>query len=175
MSAAEIRNSLRSLANNTSIGCDWRAAEHYQAARKWSSVHRWLALPAAVIAGATGAAIIAESKDQALILIAGLAGLLVAALTAANGVLSPDERAAQHKKAYDGFSALRTRFLVFRDCTLLLERSDEELTQALTELLNRRDELAGAVPEPPRWAQRKVARERKRRSAARLKNDSGGD
>jgi hypothetical protein len=162
MSGDEVRSSLRKLANNTSIGCDWRAAEHYQAARRWSSVHRWLALPAAVIAGAAGTAIIADSKNETLVLIAGLAGLLVAALTAANGVLRPNERATQHKNAYDGFSALRTRFLLFRDGELRLERSDEELAEALTELLNRRDELAAAVPEPPRWAQDKVARERER-------------
>ena len=160
MAGQDLRARLGTLADSTSIGCDWRAAEHYQAARRWSSVHRWLALPAAVIAGAAGTAIIADSSNESLVLIAGLAALLVASLTAAAGVLTPDERANQHKKAFDGFSALRTRFLVFRDCTLWLEMTDEELTQALTELLNKRDELAAAVPEPPRWAQRKVRRER---------------
>lgn len=163
MPGDDLRAQLRKLANSTSIGCDWRAAEHYQAARRWSSVHRWLALPAAVIAGAAGTAIIAESSNESLVLIAGLAALLVASLTAAAGVLTPDERANQHKKAFDGFSALRTRFLVFRDCTLWLQRTDEELTHELTELLNKRDELAAAVPEPPRWAQRKVKRERTKR------------
>jgi hypothetical protein len=125
-------------------------------------VHRWLALPAAVIAGAAGTAIIADSNNESLVLIAGLATLFVASLTAASGVLTPDEQANQHKRAFDGFSALRTRFLVFRDCTLWLQRSDDELTKALTELLTKRDELAAAVPEPPRWAQRKVKRDRRK-------------
>jgi hypothetical protein len=169
-----LREALRKLADNTSIGCGWRAAEHYQAARRWSSVHRWLSLPAAVIAGAAGTAIIANTSDQTLVLIAGLAGLLVAGLTAASGVLTPDERANQHKKAYDGFSALLTRFRVFRDATLRSQRSDEELTQTLTKLLDQRDELAAVAPEPPLWAQRKVVRAR-RKSHTRSTADDAPD
>ncbi len=164
MTETELHQQLRKLANNTSIGCDWRAEEHFQAARRWSSVHRWLALPAAVIAGIAGTAIIAESKDETLVLVAGILALVVAALTAASGVLIPDERASQHKKGFDGFSSLRTRFLVFRDVTLKLRRSDEDLQKELSALLDRRDELAAAVPETPMWARRKVARLREKRN-----------
>jgi len=162
MAEQEVREHLHKLANNTSIGCDWRAAEHYQAARRWSSVHRWLALPAAVLAGVAGTAIIADSTNEALVLVSGVIALMVAGLTAASGVLTPDARASEHKKGFDGFSSLRTRFLMYRDCTLLLEGSEQELADQLTGLLDRRDELAAVVPETPLWAQRKVRRQRKR-------------
>jgi hypothetical protein len=167
MADEELRQDLYKLANSTSIGCDWRAAEHFQAARRWSSVHRWLALPAAVLAGIAGTAIIAESADETIVVIAGVVALIVAALTAASGVLAPDERANQHKKGFDGFSSLRTRFLVFRDCTIELPRSGEALTQELSALLDKRDELAAAVPETPRWAQNRVRRERTQGAARR--------
>lgn len=163
MSEKELYDSLHKLANSTSIGCDWRAEEHYQAARRWSSVHRWLTLPAAVIGGVAGTAIIADSTAETLVLVAGLVAILVAALTAANGVLTPEERASQHKKGYDGFSSKRTQFLVFRDCTLRLGKAPEILEAELKELLSKRDDLASAVPEPPMWARKKARRVREKR------------
>jgi hypothetical protein len=118
-----------------------------------------------VLAGIVGTAIIANSEDQTTVLVAGILTLVVAAMTAASGVLTPDEQANRHKKGFDGFSSLRTRFLVFRDCTLELQRSGEQLTDELRELLDKRDALASAVPETPRWARNRVEKQRKRRVA----------
>jgi len=160
MSEAELRAHLHRIADKTSTYCNRRADEHHLQARTWSSVNRWLTFPAAVLAGAAGTAIFADSTDETVVLIAGGIALLVAALTAASHVLAPDELANQHKKGFDGFAALGTRFEMFRDCTLELQRSNEQLTTELTDLLDKRDELAATVPETSMRARKKVGTKR---------------
>jgi hypothetical protein len=157
MPEATLHKHLYGIADETATECHRRADEHHVQARTWSSVNRWLSLPAAVLAGIAGTAIIANSTDQTLVLIAGSISLLVAALTAASHVLAPDQLANQHKKGFDGFSSLATRFELFRDCALELQRSNEQLTTELTDLLDRRDKLAATVPETSMRA-RKIVR-----------------
>jgi hypothetical protein len=153
---SELHGHLYTIANKTSDYCNRRADEHHLQARTWSSVNRWLTLPAAVLAGAAGTALLTDSTNQTAVLIAGGVALIVAALTAASHALGPDALASQHKKGYDGFSSLGTRFEMFRDCTLEMNRSNEELTTELNDLLTTRDKLAATVPETSMRARKKV-------------------
>lgn len=161
MSEQELRNHIYKIADEAKTYCDTRADEHYQQARTWSSINRKLTLPAAVLAGAAGTAIIADSSTEIVVLIAGAVALVVAALTAASHVLGANDLANQHKKGFDGFSALATRFQVFRECTLQLQRSNEELMTELSELLDKRNALAAALPETSMRARNKVYKHRK--------------
>lgn len=151
---------LKEIAGGEALYCSVRADEHHVQARTWSGVNRWLNLPAAVLAGAAGTAIIADSTNETVVLLGGVAALVVAALTAASHVLAADQTSTQHKQAYDGFYALATRFEMFRDVTLELSRTDEQLTKELSGLIDKRDQLAAEVPETSRRARTAVKRKR---------------
>jgi hypothetical protein len=148
-------------AESQRIGSDTRADEHQLAAGFWGIVHRGLTSIAAVSAAIAGTSLLTAAKGGWRIA-AGILALIASALSALDTTLRAGQLAEDHKRGFDGFTRMRTKWLQFESVTLGLRHTDQELAEEFQRLVSERDQLSERVPAPPRWAAKRVERIRKR-------------
>jgi hypothetical protein len=158
------KSRLRERAQSQQIGASTRAKEHAVAVTRWTAVHRWLVVTAAVTAAVASGAILASSGSGGRT-VAGILSVIAAVAAGADVALGSQDTIDKHKQGLDGFTRLRTQWLWFGD------RLDAPSNPAgegdFEALLARRDELSEHVPVPPGWAKRAVARQQRERRPSR--------
>jgi hypothetical protein len=120
---------------------------HFGAAKRWSRLHFWLGLPAAVGAAIAGAAAL---NDKAAL--SAVVAMAVTAMTATLTFLNPSDKANTHHSAGTRFNALRNSARRFREVTMLLGHTPDELAEMLAVIAKDRDSLNDSSPQIPRWA-----------------------
>jgi hypothetical protein len=118
-----------------------------------------MAAVAAAIAGTT----LLTAAGGAWRIVAGAIALLAAVFSTLDTTLKAGQLTEEHKRAFDGFTRMRTKWLQFQDITLALGQTDKELAEEFQRLIVERDQLSEQVPPPPEWARTIVAA---RKSAA---------
>ena len=146
-SAAELLRALQKEAGRIEEDCLYSSRGHFAAGARWSRVHFWLGLPAAVGAALAGASAFSEETALAVI----LSGL-VTALTATLTFLNPSDKSSVHHTAGTRFSALRGHARRFREIETLDPRSLDSLRAEVADLAKSRDDLNAGSPQIPRWA-----------------------
>ena len=120
---------------------------HFAAAARWSRVHFWLGLPAAVGAALAGVSAVGHETALAVILSA-----IVTALTATLTFLNPSDKSSVHHAAGTNFNALRGQARRFHEIDATDPGSLENLRKELKDLAASRDHLNASSPQIPRWA-----------------------
>ena len=133
--------------------CLYSAKSHFIAARTWTNVHLIIGIPSAVLAGGAG---VSGFNDQGQL--AGVLGILAAALASVTTFLNPNESASSHQVAGARYNELRNRARLFREISLLGDTPDDELQKELKALGNRRDKLNESSPQIPAYAYRRAKR-----------------
>ncbi|MGF1788957.1 SLATT domain-containing protein [Photobacterium swingsii] len=109
---------------------------HYNSADKWKSLHYWIGIPAAILAGVASVSAFSENT-----VIAGYISVLVAILSALSTFLDPNARQNSHKSSGAAFGALKNKSRCFYEIDVHLETDDKKLKKQLDALFQRRDEL----------------------------------
>jgi hypothetical protein len=105
-----------------------------------------------ISAGAGGAAFTQASKEQVWIgLLAGALSLVVAALSAINTFLNPNEKESAHLTAAHAYDKLNNEARLFWSIESW-QSNEEVLTSRLKEMIDRKDKLNSDSPQIPRWA-----------------------
>jgi hypothetical protein len=133
-----------------------RAEEHQIAAGGWGLTHRGLTSLAAVASAIAGTTLLTSAKGEWRI-VAGILALVAAALSTLDTTLKAGQLAEDHKRGFDGFTRMRTKWLQFQDVTLRLGHSEQKFAEEFQQLVAERDQLSERVPAPPRWAKCMVA------------------
>lgn len=127
---------------------------HFYAGQRWSNLHLWVGIPAAVLAAIAGASALSEFQSHAVI--AGILSIVVAALTAVATFVNPNERAISHKNAGNMYNSLRNRARIFYSIELLSEQDMKKLSETLRLLDEQRSKLNEESPQIPKWAFKKA-------------------
>lgn len=133
--------------------CLYSAKAHFIAARTWTNVHLIIGIPSAVLAGGAG---VSGFNNQGQL--AGVLGILAAALASVWTFLNPNESASTHQVAGARYNELRNRARLFREISVLADTADEELQTELKSLARRRDKLNESGPQIPAYAYRRAKR-----------------
>ena len=141
-----------------------RAREHAMASARWVVVHRGLVTVAAVLSSIAGAAILADASG-AWRVVTGVIALVSAAAASAEATLKASDLADGHKRAADGFTSLRTKWLRLQEFTCNSNADDGEVLASFDELVKERDDLSKSVPMRPWWAHRKLERRKAKERA----------
>lgn len=147
MSQSEIVAAMAAESSRIEEDALYSSRGHFKAAVRWNRVHLWTGLPLALLAGIGGYAALKENP-----IFAGVTGLCVGALTAANTFLNPSQKGQAHHTAGTRFNGLRNNARMFREIILIDEQRAGEWRGVLEELAKRRDELNEASPPIPQWA-----------------------
>lgn len=158
---------VKRIAGNMYVGAEKRAEEHALASARWGVVHRGLVTAAAVLSSIAGAAILADASG-AWRVVTGVIALVSAAAASAEATLKAGDLAEGHKRAADGFTSLRTKWVRLKQFTCNLNPDNREVLASFDELVKERDDLFKSVPLRPWWARRRVER-RKRQEEAKGK------
>jgi hypothetical protein len=142
-----------------------RAREHAMASARWVVVHRGLVTVAAVLLSIAGAAILADATGPWRV-VTGVIALVSAAAASAEATLKAGDHADGHKRAADGFTSLRTKWLGFQEFELPVKKDYGEVLVKFDELVKERDDLSKSVPMRPWWANRKMKRRERRPGAS---------
>lgn len=126
---------------------------HFNAGSCWARVHLYLGLPSAILAGWAGVEAFSSNPAFTAIL-----ALLSAALTSTITFLSPQKIADSHKTVGREYNILKNDVRRFREIDFLL-LDDDAMTQAISELADKRDALNSMSPAIPRWAYEKAKRD----------------
>ena len=124
---------------------------HYVAAHFWQRVHYFIGIPTAVIAGASGVSAFQEEPIWA-----GVLAIIAAALASVSTFLNPQERSENFRKAGAKYGSLRNRARIYREVTLLTDKTPDEKESMLLELAKERDELNESSPQIPTRAFKKA-------------------
>lgn len=114
---------------------------HYNASTRWSTLHLWIGLPAAILAAISGAAAFNNYPN-----IAGSLAIISTALTTVLTFLKPSERSEIHKSVAGQYQSLRNRARMFREIELVDDAEFTALKQHLLELAKERDDLNQTSP-----------------------------
>lgn len=167
---------LKRLAGNQFVGADRRSQEHWVSSVRWGFAHRGFATAAAVLSAVAGASIFSDAQGGWRVA-AGVVALIASALAAVEATLKGGELAESHKRGYDGFTALRTKWLQYQNFTCDSGLAPDELVSRFEALVNERDELSKQVPVPGFWAKRtirrRVATEEKRKASDSQRAEQG--
>jgi len=126
---------------------------HFNAAARWSHVHLWLGIPAALLAALAGASAWKNLPD----LVAALA-LVASGLTAVLTFLNPQQRHTAHAQAGAKFFAIRDEARVLGEVELRNGLSPADAVARVKDLSKRRSELNLTSPPIPAHAYRQARR-----------------
>jgi len=125
----------------------YSSKSHFNAEDTWVRRNYWLGVPATVLSGVAGAALIKSHPD-----IASAFALVASLLTGLMTFLKPNERATMHRAAAGQFLALRNDARFFREIELLQTDHLDTLSETLKALSATRNELNQKSPSIPRRA-----------------------
>lgn len=111
---------------------------HWNAAKFWGGIHYWVGGPAFVFAAIAGGTTFSD-----ITWLTASAAFASAVLSAISLFLNPQDRAVTHKRAGDGFHALRNQTRIFRTIESA-DMSTREARMRLAELARCRDDLNGS-------------------------------
>jgi hypothetical protein len=159
-----VTEGVKRIAGNMYVGANTRAQEHVLASARWAVIHRGLVTVAAVLSSIAGAAILADASG-AWRVVTGVIALVSAAAASAEATLKASDLADGHKRAADGFTSLRTKWLRLQEFTCNSNADDGEVLASFDELVKERDDLSKSVPMRPWWAHRKLERRKAKEKA----------
>ncbi len=134
--------------------CLYSAKGHFEAANKWRNIHRYLGLPAVVLAALSGVSALTQFSYHEII--TAFMAIVVAALTAIITFLNPNEKTCSHQDAGNKYNSLRNRVRIFREIDIVNESSIDKLTKILKEFSCLRNELNQNSLQIPREAYEKA-------------------
>lgn len=146
----DVKKAITKRAKELKVDVMYSKKGHYNAASIWNSVHYFLGISTAVIAGFIGVKNTALTANTLVVL-----SLTAAALGAVITFLKPQEKATQHKLSGDDFDNLLQNISTFIEVELL-QGNDEEHTDRLSELTKQKTELNKASLPIPRLAYQKT-------------------
>lgn len=120
---------------------------HFEDAQKWSTVHLWLGIPTAIIAGISG--VFAFNEET---LLAGALAIIAGMLASLSTFLNPSEKASTHHNAGVMFNSLRNKARIFREIDLKKDVPYDVQSERIKELASRKDELNESSPQISRNA-----------------------
>jgi hypothetical protein len=123
---------------------------HFYAGQRWSNLHLWIGIPAAVLAAVAGASALSEFQSHTVV--AGILSIIVVALTAVATFVNPNERAISHKNAGNKYNSLRNRSRIFYSIELPSDNDTKTLAEQLKSLDEQRSKLNEESPQIPKWA-----------------------
>ena len=126
---------------------------HFNAGSRWSVIHLWIGLPAAILAAWAGIDAFGDRPVMTAIL-----ALLSASLVATMTFLGPQQRASEHKNAGREYNVLKNRARKLREIDML-GLGEDDLRQAIDELVDIRDSLNSMSPDIPSWAYEKAKKD----------------
>jgi len=138
-------------AENMSSQSNRRADVHRLAAGFWGLVHRGLTSIAAVSAAIAGTSLLTSATGGWRIA-AGILALMAAVLSALDTTLRAGQLAEEHKRGFDGYIRIRTKWVQFRYVTLGLQYTENQLAEEFQRIVAESDQLAERIPAPPQWA-----------------------
>ncbi len=127
---------------------------HFYAGQRWSNLHLWIGVPAAVLSAIAGASALSEFQSHEVI--AGVLSIIVAALTAVATFVNPNERTLTHKNAGNKYNSLRNRARIFYSIELPSGDDTTKLADSLKSLDELRSKLNEESPQIPNWAFKKA-------------------
>jgi fatty acid desaturase len=126
---------------------------HFNAGSRWNTVHLWLGIPSAVLAGWAGVEAFQDNASFTAIL-----ALLSAALTATITFLNPQKVSENHNSAGREYNRLRNQARRAREIESLTV-TPEIFKQNVDELADKKDALNSMSPNIPRWAYEKAKKD----------------
>lgn len=169
---SEFEETLRKRATTQYAASDKRAKQHQLAAARWGVTHRGLTSTAAVASAIAGTTLLTSGTGGWRV-VAGILALMAAAFSTLDVTLKAGQLEEDHKRGFDGFTRMRTKWMQFKYVTLELDNSRQELAAEFQQLITERDQLSERLPAPPRWAVKIVDAERAKKKASR--KQSAGD
>ncbi|MFD0445227.1 MULTISPECIES: SLATT domain-containing protein [Streptomyces violaceusniger group] len=135
------------------MGCRRRSREHELSYSRWSTLSLTFGISIAVFSGAAGTTLLASAKPGSpLSIVAGILGALAVVLTAVDAKFSSTAKAEAHRRAFAGFSSLRTDY---DDLATMGARSTEEARGKLEHLNTRKSQLEKDSPPTEQYARKK--------------------
>jgi len=134
--------------------CLYSSKSHFYAGQRWTNVHLWLGIPAAILAAIAGASALSEFQSHNMV--AGILSIVVAALIAVATFVNPNERAITHKNAGNKYNSLRNRARIFYAIELPVENDPNKSAEKLKSLDDQRSKLNEESPQIPKWAFKKA-------------------
>jgi hypothetical protein len=159
MADGALLRTLQDKASNYQVGARRRSEEHRRASSVASRFHLSLLAVSAVTSAFASAAIFANATSG-LKYVAASAALTAAIATGVDVTFGFSTIVNDNKIASDGFAALRTSWLQFRDVTGPAASSDDELQQEFDRMLEAREQLAARSPMITERTRSRVERDR---------------
>lgn len=123
---------------------------HFAACARLRLTHYSLGIPTVVLSALAGASVLAKFDCNNIV--AGIASIIVAILSALITFLNPNDRASQHLDAGNRYNAIRNRARILYEIDSLATLSEEDLVKELKALSDERDNLNLASPQIPKSA-----------------------
>jgi hypothetical protein len=136
---------LDELARGQNAAAANRAREHLVGAGRWLLAHRSLTVCSGLLAAVAGGSIFANATGGWKT-VSGFAAILAAVFAGADSSLGAAGRAQEHKIGVDGYTALRTKWLLFYKLRLTSGDPIGILEEELTQLIDERDTLQAKTP-----------------------------
>lgn len=130
------------------------AKGHFVAAEYWSTFHRNVGVPVAVLAALAAASSFSRFDTSGAV--AGFIALVVAGLSALQTFMNPNEKAGGHLNAGNNYDALQNRARIFWSIDCWQAESDGILTERVRDLSQEKDKLNRSCPQIPEWAYAKA-------------------
>jgi len=121
---------------------------HFVAARIWTNFHFIVGIPIVTLA-AVAASLSKLNEYQAA---AGILSIVVAALSAVQTFLNPNDRSSRHLNAGNNYDALQNKVRVFWTIECWQDNSDKALTEKVKEFSNQKEKINHSSPQVPYWA-----------------------
>jgi hypothetical protein len=124
---------------------------HYNASGRWSRVHFWMGLAAALLSAIAGVSALKQHPE-----LGGVLALLVAVLSGIATFINAERRSSAHHVAAASYQELRNQARIFREVTAEGTSEEVALARGLRQLTDRRDGLNRGSPQIPTWAFKKA-------------------
>jgi len=131
----------------------YSAKGHFYAGQCWVNTSLWLGGVSAIFSAIAGASALSQFDYHNIV--AGSLAIIVAALAAVSTFINPSERASVHQEAGNKYNALQNDSRIFYDIEVN-NMSEQEASESLKKLNDRRNKLNLESPQIPKWAFRKA-------------------
>jgi hypothetical protein len=123
---------------------------HFAAAHSWNTFHLRVGIPLVILSAILGAS--AFSDFDKTHIVAGIASLLVVALSSVMTFLNPNQRATTHLNAGNNYDALMNSVRIFWSIDCWRDESEQVLTERLKYFSEQKAKLNQSAPQIPRRA-----------------------
>lgn len=117
---------------------------HFVSATLWSNFHYFVGIPMVLLSAVAGASALAQFDPTHLY--AGIASIIVVALSGLLTYLNPNEKAAKHLKVGNEYDSLMNKARIFWSIDCWGSESDQILTKRLKDFSEQKDKLNKECP-----------------------------